>query len=169
MARIPPAAAGQPGRPDPQRVPGTAAADRHWLSQAVDLSRRCPPSDTAFSVGAVVVSRAGEVIATGFSRERDPADHAEEVALDRAAAGLLAGATIYSSLEPCLRRASRSRPCAGLIVAAGLRRVVLAWLEPPLFVPGGGAAWLRDHGVPVTELPELAARARAVNAHLLPA
>jgi diaminohydroxyphosphoribosylaminopyrimidine deaminase/5-amino-6-(5-phosphoribosylamino)uracil reductase len=48
-----------------------------------------------------------------------------------------------------------------------LRRVVLAWLEPPLFVPGGGAIWLREQGVAVTEIPELADRARAVNAHLL--
>jgi pyrimidine deaminase RibD-like protein len=168
MDRKTPATAGQPGQPGPPRVPGTAGSDRYWLSRAIELSLRCPPSPAAFSVGAVVVSEAGEVIATGFSRERDPADHAEEVALERAAAGLLAGATIYSSLEPCLRRASRPRPCAGLIAAAGLRRVVLAWLEPPLFVPGGGAAWLREHGVLVTELSELAARARAVNAHLLP-
>ena len=49
-----------------------------------------------------------------------------------------------------------------------ITRVVLAWREPPVFVPGGGAAWLADHGVLVTEVPELAADARAVNAHLLP-
>jgi len=45
---------------------------------------------------------------------------------------------------------------------------VLAWLEPPLFVPGGGAEWLADRGVVVVEIPALAAEARAVNAHLLP-
>jgi diaminohydroxyphosphoribosylaminopyrimidine deaminase/5-amino-6-(5-phosphoribosylamino)uracil reductase len=58
-------------------------------------------------------------------------------------------------------------PCAELILAAGLRRVVLAWLEPPVFVPGGGARWLAARGVTVVELPELAERARSVNAHLL--
>ena len=44
--------------------------------------------------------------------------------------------------------------------------MVLAWREPPLFVPGGGARWLAEHGVEVIEVPELAAEARAVNAHL---
>ena len=63
-------------RPD---LPGEPAADRRWLQQAIELSRRCPPSAAAFSVGAVIVSQSGAVIATGFSRERDPADHAEEV------------------------------------------------------------------------------------------
>jgi len=168
-------------------VPWHVDADLGWLREAIRLSTFCPPSPSAFSVGAVLVSAAGQVIAAGYSRERDPADHAEEVALAKASAtarratqadqpagaeqlaglpGVLASATLYSSLEPCLRRASRPHPCAELIVAAGIRRVVLAWLEPPLFVPGGGAAWLRAAGVTVVEFPELAAEARAVNAHL---
>jgi diaminohydroxyphosphoribosylaminopyrimidine deaminase/5-amino-6-(5-phosphoribosylamino)uracil reductase len=153
-------------------VPGDGGADLHWLREAIELSRCCPPSASAFSVGAILVSRSGAVISTGFSRELDPKDHAEEVALARAA-GLgpagLESVTLYSSMEPCLRRASRPRPCAQLTVAAGIRRVVVAWLEPPLFVPGGGAAWLRGHGITVIELPEVAAAARAVNAHLFPA
>jgi len=155
-------------------------ADFGWLTAAIDLSRQCPPSASAFSVGAVLVAADGSVIATGYSRERDPHEHAEEVALARAAAvpagggpspaaaGGLAAATMYSSLEPCRRRLSRPRSCSELIVGAGIRRVVLAWLEPPVFVPGGGARWLREQGVTVAEIPELAARARAVNAHLLP-
>jgi pyrimidine deaminase RibD-like protein len=153
--------------------PAGTPDDLSWLREAIELSRRCPPSDSAFSVGAVLVGAGGGVLATGYSREREPHDHAEEVALARAAeaataAAELAGATMYTSLEPCRRRLSRPRSCAELIVAAGVRRVVLAWTEPPLFVPGGGAQWLADRGVTVTQIPELAAEARAVNAHLLP-
>jgi diaminohydroxyphosphoribosylaminopyrimidine deaminase/5-amino-6-(5-phosphoribosylamino)uracil reductase len=155
--------AGPAGTPD----------DLSRLREAIELSRRCPPSDSAFSVGAVLVGAGGSVLATGYSRERQPHDHAEEVALARAADAAevraeLAGATMYTSLEPCRRRLSRPRSCAELIVAAGVQRVVLAWIEPPLFVPGGGAQWLTDCGVTVVQIPELAARARAVNAHLLP-
>ena len=154
-----------------QRVPGTADADSRWLAEAIELSRRCPPSATAFSVGAILVAADGGVIATGFSRERDPHDHAEEIALAKAALpGSLpaaGGATLYSSLEPCAARASRPRSCAELIIAAGLHRVVIAWREPPLFVPGGGAAVLEAAGVTVAEIPALAAAARAPNAHLL--
>ncbi len=146
-----------------------AQADLRWLREAIELSRRCPPSETAFSVGAVLVSDAGQVIATDYSRELDPKDHAEEVALARAADDpRLARSTLYSSLEPCLSRASRPRSCAELIVAAGIPRVVIAWLEPPLFTSGGGGAWLRSAGVTVDEIPWLAELARSANAHLLP-
>jgi len=165
MAEYPPA--GQPGEGPPGT--GPAEADLRWLRQAIELSRRSPPSATAFSVGAVVVSGDGEVMATGYSRELDPKDHAEEVALTRAAGDpRLAGATLYSSLEPCLHRASRPRPCAELISDAGIPRVVIAWLEPPVFTDGGGAAALRQAGVTVLEIPWLAGLASAVNAHLLP-
>lgn len=150
------------------------SADRNWLRQAIELSRRCPPSHTAFSVGAILVDGSGRPIATGYSREREGHDHAEQVVLARAAQAAAAGAgpipadaSLYTSLEPCLRRASQPLPCARLIVDAGIGRVVLAWREPPLFAPGGGADWLRGHGVMVVELPELADAARAVNAHLL--
>jgi pyrimidine deaminase RibD-like protein len=148
-------------------VPGDLEADRHWLTAAIDLSSQSPPSAAAFSVGALLVAASGEVIATGYSREVDPADHAEEIALRRAAGAELDHATLYSSLEPCLRRASRPDPCVALISAAGVRRVVIAWREPPLFVPGGGAAWLAAHRITVIVLPELAAAAKAVNQHLL--
>ena len=149
-------------------APGNPDADRHWLAAAIDLSRQCPPSRAAFSVGAILVGAAGQVISTGYSREADPSDHAEEVAFRRAVevAGL-GCATLYSSLEPCLRRASRPVPCAELIAAAGLRRVVIAWREPPLFVPGGGTAWLADRGITVIDLPDLAEAARSINRHLL--
>jgi diaminohydroxyphosphoribosylaminopyrimidine deaminase / 5-amino-6-(5-phosphoribosylamino)uracil reductase len=193
-------------RPAGKPAAEQAEADVHWLRQAIDLSRRCPPSESAFSVGAVLVGGAGEVMATGYSRELHPKDHAEEVALARAAGsgGLappagtaggsggsapragpaggsagsapragtaagtppLAGSTLYSSLEPCLHRASRPRACAELIIEAGVGRVVIAWLEPPLFAEGGGAAALRRAGITVDEIPWLAELARAVNAHL---
>ncbi|HEX5288920.1 MAG TPA: hypothetical protein VFX25_08610, partial [Streptosporangiaceae bacterium] len=78
-----------------------SAADRRFLRQAIELSRRSPPSETAFSVGAVVVGAGGAVLAAGFSRERDPRDHAEEAALAKVAGPLRPGAVIYSSLEPC--------------------------------------------------------------------
>ncbi|MBV2152201.1 dCMP deaminase [Kitasatospora sp. SUK 42] len=148
----------------------SAATDLGHLRRAVELSRRCPPSETAFSVGAVIVGADGEVLAEGFSREADAHAHAEESALGKLPAGdpRLRGATVYSSLEPCGQRASRPVPCARLIIAAGVPRVVVAWREPDLFVTDcQGTALLEAAGVEVVELPELAEEARAVNAHLL--
>lgn len=169
--------------------PAGPEADRRWLLEAIGLSSRCPPSQTAYSVGAVLVAADGSVLSTGYSRENAPGDHAEEIALAKvglpaaagaAAAGAaaaapatagaapeLATATLYSSLEPCAVRASRPVPCADLIIASGVGRVVIAWTEPPVLAPGGGTRRLRAAGVEVVEMPELATLAREVNAQLL--
>ncbi|WP_222853821.1 deaminase [Fodinicola acaciae] len=142
--------------------------DHDFLAAAIDLSKQCPPSRTAFSVGAYVVDRDGTVLATGYSREGDPVVHAEESALGKVREKDLANATVYSSLEPCSRRASRPVTCARLILAAGVRRVVFAWREPAIFTDCDGAEILRAGGVEVVEIPELAAGVRAINQHLLP-
>ena len=157
---------------------GPGGPDHRFLRWAVELSRLCPPSGSAFSVGAVIVGEDGEVLATGFSREQEDHDHAEEVALRKLAQGKpaqgklgsdprLRHATLYSSLVPCGARASRPVTCVQHIVAAGIPRVVFAWREPRLFTDGEGAEQLRAAGVAVTEVPGLAGRARAVNAHLV--
>jgi 5-amino-6-(5-phosphoribosylamino)uracil reductase len=179
----PAAAAGLPGVADPMTLAetrrvgemvllryllGPGGAEHQFLRWAIELSRLCPPSESAFSVGAVIVSEDGEVLATGFSREQEEHDHAEEVALRKLGTDpRLRHATIYSSLVPCGARASRPLTCVQHIVAAGLPKVVFAWREPALFTAGEGADQLRAAGVAVTEVPELAARARAVNAHLV--
>ena len=147
---------------------GRGGPDHRFLRWAVELSRLCPPSDSAFSVGAVVVGEDGEVLTTGFSREQEYHDHAEEVPLRKLGPDpRLRHATLYSSLVPCGARASRPVTCVGRIVAAGIPRVVFAWREPRLFTDGEGAEQLRAAGVAVTEVPELAERAAAVNAHLV--
>ncbi|HEX7165288.1 MAG TPA: deaminase [Trebonia sp.] len=146
--------------------------DGRWMRLAVSLAWQCPPSDTAFSVGAVIVDADGAELSRGFSREGgDPVAHAEESALGKLFPGdpRLAGATIYSTLEPCSHRKSRPRSCTELIIAAGLRRVVIAWREPALFVADAqGYELLTGAGIAVTELPEFAADAIAPNRHLVP-
>ncbi|KOU55729.1 5-amino-6-(5-phosphoribosylamino)uracil reductase [Streptomyces sp. MMG1533] len=147
------------------------AADHRWLALACELAAACPPSRTAFSVGAVVVAADGTELARGHSREgEDPVVHAEEAALSKITPGdaRLASATVYSSLEPCARRASRPAPCARLILDAGVRRVVTAWREPDTFVvEADGSGVLEAEGASVVVLPEYEERAKAPNRHLL--
>lgn len=144
--------------------------DRRHLTRTIELAGQCPPSATAFSVGALVVAADGRVLATGHSREVHVHDHAEEVALAKLPPDehtALAGSTLYSSLEPCSKRASRPVTCTQHIIGRGIGRVVFAWREPSLFVDCDGAEQLRAAGVEVIEIPELASAARAANAHLL--
>jgi riboflavin biosynthesis pyrimidine reductase/pyrimidine deaminase RibD-like protein len=140
-------------------------ADKHWLRVCIEESRLCPPSDTAFPVGAVIVGADGQEIARGYSRETDPTAHAEEEALAKVVADdpRLATASIYSSLEPCSTRKSRPASCSRKIVDAGIRRVVFALREPSRFVVGEGVETLTAAGVDVVERDDLAAEAREVS------
>jgi tRNA(adenine34) deaminase len=89
-------------------------------------------------VGAVIVSPAGEVIATGSNRvlrDSDPTAHAEIVALRAAGQALgnyrlltdqqnkASGCTLYVTLEPCAM-------CAGAILHARIARLVYAAADP---------------------------------------
>jgi tRNA(adenine34) deaminase len=74
-------------------------------------------------VGAVVAI-AGEIVGRGWNSpvaRNDPTAHAEILALREAAARMgnyrLEGATLYSTLEPCVM-------CAGALVAARVARLV---------------------------------------------
>lgn len=119
----------------------------------------------------MVVAADGTELARGHSREGgDPVVHAEEAALAKIdpADPRLPAATVYSSLEPCARRASRPAPCARLILDAGVRRVVTAWREPDTFVTDAdGNGLLAAAGADVVLLPEYEQRAKAPNRHLL--
>ena len=153
----------------------TGQDDARWMRLAVELAWLCPPSATAYSVGAVIVAADGTELSRGFSRENDPVVHAEESALGKLTPGApgapgasrLPGATIYSTLEPCSKRKSRPRSCTELIIASGIRRVVIAWREPDLFVADSrGYELLEQAGLEVTELPAFSEQAAAPNRHL---
>lgn len=140
--------------------------DVQRLREAIALAAECPPSHT-FRVGAVVTDADGEVIATGHSGEGDPLNHAEEAALAKCEGDpRLAGATVYSSLEPCSNRSSHPRSCTQLILDAGIPRVVFAWREPPVFVDAQGTELLRQAGRHVVEVPALTPEVQRENTHL---
>lgn len=144
------------------------AADRAYLQRTVDLARMCPPSQTAYSVGALIVTPDRQLF-TGYSRETAPDNHAEEEAILKAVrAGVpLKGSVIYSSMEPCSSRRSKPLPCSELIIRHEMARVVFATYEPDRFVDCCGERRLVEAGIEVTVLEELAAEALAVNRHIL--
>ena len=99
------------------------------------------------SVGAVIVDQTtGEVIARATTA-RGGRPHAETIAI--AAAGEQArGATIYVTLEPCSHY-GQTGPCADAIIAAGLKRTVVAIEDPDPRVAGRGLTRLRQAGIEV--------------------
>ncbi len=122
------------------------------LSLAAGALGRTSPNP---AVGAVIV-RDGEVVGEGATRAYGEA-HAEPVAL--AEAGSRArGATMHVTLEPCAHH-GKTPPCVDAIMAAGVKRVVVATLDPNPRVAGRGVARLRGAGIAVEVGPgEEAAR-----------
>jgi diaminohydroxyphosphoribosylaminopyrimidine deaminase/5-amino-6-(5-phosphoribosylamino)uracil reductase len=97
-------------------------------------------------VGCVIVQQ-DEVVGQGWHEYKDR-DHAEVRAL--AAAGNHArNATAYVTLEPCVHH-GRTPPCASALIAAGVRRVVVARMDPNPTVSGKGISALRAAGIEVT-------------------
>jgi diaminohydroxyphosphoribosylaminopyrimidine deaminase / 5-amino-6-(5-phosphoribosylamino)uracil reductase len=123
------------------------AADIQHMARALALAERgrgrTSPNPM---VGAVVVDDEGVVVGRG-SHEFAGGPHAETHAF--ADAGPRArGATLYCTLEPC-SHTGRTGPCAPNVVAAGIRRAVIAVEDPDPRVQGRGLAYLRAHGVEV--------------------
>ena len=109
-------------------------------------------------VGCVLV-RDGVVVGEGYHRQAG-SPHAEVEAL-RAAGDRARGATAYVSLEPCCHT-GRTGPCVDALLAAGVRRVVAAHLDPNPRVAGQGRDKLLAAGVAV-EVGLLADAARRLN------
>jgi diaminohydroxyphosphoribosylaminopyrimidine deaminase/5-amino-6-(5-phosphoribosylamino)uracil reductase len=106
------------------------------------------------AVGAVIADEAtGEVIARGWT-QISGRPHAEAHALSRAG-DAARGRTMYVTLEPCSYHGranpvvSKTMPCAEAILAAGMRRVVVATTDPNPEIAGRGVDVLRKAGVAV--------------------
>lgn len=113
-------------------------------------------------VGCVIVQGA-EIIGEGWHRRFGEA-HAEVEAL-QIAGPRAKGATMLVTLEPCCHH-GKTPPCTDAILAAQIRRLVVAQQDPFPAVDGGGLARLRAAGVEV-EVGLLEEEARAVNAPYL--
>lgn len=107
------------------------------------------------NVGCVIV-REGRVIGRGWTQPCGR-PHAEAMAL--ALAGDIAGATVYTTLEPCAHESPRGPACTALLLAAKPARMVAALEDPDPRTNGKGSATLQAAGIAV-EIGPLAAEAR---------
>ena len=102
-------------------------------------------------VGCVIVAPDGALVGRGHTQGPGE-DHAEiAAARDAEARGAsVAGATLYSTLEPCSFH-GRTPACSRSIAARGIARVVIGIRDPHPRVDGAGIQILREAGVEVIE------------------
>ncbi|MDP2008238.1 MAG: bifunctional diaminohydroxyphosphoribosylaminopyrimidine deaminase/5-amino-6-(5-phosphoribosylamino)uracil reductase RibD [Rubrivivax sp.] len=139
--------------------------DRRRLTEALGLAHQAIGlSDPNPRVGCVIGDAGGAVFGRGHTQQAG-GPHAEVMALrDAAASGCSTeGATAWVTLEPCAHH-GRTPPCCDALIAAGLKRVVVALVDPFPEVAGAGVARLRAAGIEVTFAPtDIAAQAWALN------
>lgn len=134
-------------------------ADYRFMARALHLAERgLRTTHPNPRVGCVLVKN-DHVLAEGW-HARAGGPHAEIHALEQAGAEAR-GADCYVTLEPCAH-AGRTPPCTGALIAAGLRRVVAAAVDPNPRTGGEGIAALQRAGI-MTETGLLEDQARALN------
>ncbi len=114
------------------------------MSRAISLARKALGSASPNpAVGAVIVK---DGIITGEGYTQPPGSyHAEIMALHKS--GVRAnGASLYVSLEPCCTW-GRTPPCTRSVIAAGIKEVHMAMLDPNPLVNGKGKQELEKAGL----------------------
>ena len=142
------------------------ARDEAYMRRALEAAATKTAAEVAPNplVGCVVVDPARDVVVGVGYHPKAGEPHAEVFAL-RAAGELARGATAYVTLEPC-NHFGRTPPCARALVDAGVKRVVVGFVDPDPRVSGGGIQTLLNAGIEVAVGCE-EARCREINAEFI--
>jgi len=120
--------------------------DADYMVMALELAERGRGRTSPNPMVGAVLVRDNEIVGRGY-HARAGDDHAEIVAL-KDAGEQARGATLYINLEPCCHH-GRTPPCVDAVIEAGVKRAVVAMLDPSDKVNGKGIAELRRAGIEV--------------------
>jgi diaminohydroxyphosphoribosylaminopyrimidine deaminase / 5-amino-6-(5-phosphoribosylamino)uracil reductase len=116
------------------------------MQRAIALARQALGATSPNpAVGAVIV-KDGAIVGEGFTLP--PGQHHAEIGALEQAGPAAWGATLYTTLEPCCNY-GRTPPCTRPIIAAGIRQVHVAAIDPNPKVCGQGCAELEAAGIAV--------------------
>jgi len=124
--------------------------DYELASKAIEEARKSPGNTRV----GVVIARGNSVLATGYKGEAEGL-HAEQVALQKASTVVkdLAGASLYTTLEPCANSRTSRVSCSQLIAEAGVTTVHIGLYDPNPQVNRLGWKYLRDRGIKLRDFP----------------
>ncbi len=127
---------------------------RRFEEMAIEEARQSVAEDARAHprVGAVVVKN-GNVVSKAHRGERSKC-HAEFIALEsKLPDDLVAGATIYTTLEPCTTRNHPKIPCAQRLIERRVERVFIGILDPNPEIRGLGVQALNEAGIETQFFP----------------
>ena len=117
-----------------------------FMSQAVALAAKGRDTVSPNPMVGCVIVRDQQIIGQGY-HQYSGGPHAEVIALQQAGSAAK-GATAYVTLEPCCHQ-GKTPPCTLALIAAGIKKVVIACIDPNPLVQGKGVASLRAAGIEV--------------------
>lgn len=120
---------------------------RTFMARALELAAQAKGRTSPNPMVGALVVKDGRVLAAGY-HQKAGTPHAEVIALEQAGPAAR-GATLYVTLEPC-SHFGRTPPCVNKIIAAGIKEVVVAMVDPNPQVNGRGIKMLREAGIKVT-------------------
>lgn len=145
----------------------------YFMRRAVQEARKCEPEDDRVHpfVGAVL-ARDGKLIDTTYrGGKSQPGAHAEYLLLEhnnREHAEIIAGDTVYTTLEPCTTRNHPKKPCVEHLIARKVARVVIGMLDPNQAITGKGILRLREANIQVDLFPsDLMSELEDLNRHFI--
>lgn len=122
--------------------------DDYFMSIALKLAEKSLGSVAPNPAVGCIIVKNGMVIGEGYTGIGGR-PHAEVVALQNAQ-DLTHGATMYVTLEPCCHFGV-TEPCTAEIIKSGIRKVVIAAIDPDNRVLGRGIKALIDGGIEVEQ------------------
>src|SRR6056297_2782771 len=120
--------------------------DKKYMARAIKLAELGEGSASPNPMVGAVVVNAGEIVGEGYHKHYG-GPHAEVIALDQAGEKAKR-AVLFVTLEPCSHY-GKTPPCAKKIIKSGIKRVVVAMVDPKPEVAGRGIEMLREAGVKV--------------------
>lgn len=124
------------------------AKDREYIEPAIKEAGDDPRQ---FKVGAVIVTRNNEVVSAHGGEDSNGKEHAELRAIHKCLEQSyeLEGATLYTTLEPCVEhaRSPGDTPCAVEILTHRIDRVVIGIIDTDSRVRKRGVHKLRQGGL----------------------
>lgn len=121
--------------------------DQYYMRKTIELAKKgqyttCPNPN----VGCIITQEE-KIVGIGWHKKTGE-HHAEVHAINMA--GILSkNGTAYISLEPC-NHFGKTPPCCDLIIKSGIKRVVIAMLDPNPKMSGKSVKYLKNSGIEVT-------------------
>lgn len=132
----------------------------NYMELALEQAKKCTPTETAFSAGAILVHGSG-ILEVGYSRELPGDTHAEHCAMEKYFAKigkreLPIGTTLYSTLNPCSFDSNNHKSCIDRLLEMGnaIETVFVGVAESSIFEPNNNTqSRLESAGISYVHVP----------------